>query len=186
MKIYTKTGDRGETGLFAGPRVSKDHSRIEAFGTVDELNAAVGVVRAAGAMEAIDDLLGGIQHHLFAIGAELATPDPAAHSTDLICEEHVLGLERAIDQYESELPELKQFVLPGGTSTAAALHLARAVCRRAERRVVTLAHAESSAAFDQVIPYLNRLGDLLFVLARATNATAKLPDVIWVSPRADG
>jgi cob(I)alamin adenosyltransferase len=183
MKIYTKTGDSGQTGLFAGPRVLKDDPRIEAYGTVDELNAVLGWVRVEGAAAAsdagtMDRLLAQIQADLFSVGAQLATPDPAAHGTDLIHEAHVAALESAIDAYESQLQPLQQFILPGGSRTAAAMHIARGVCRRAERRTVTLRQHDPNVS-DRVIHYLNRLGDLLFVLARAANAQAGVADVAW-------
>jgi len=181
MKIYTKTGDAGETGLFAGARVSKDHERIEAYGTVDELNACLGVARAAGPPAEIDQCLEPIQHALFAIGAELATPNPEQHGLRWADEQASETLELAIDRFEAGLPPLRQFILPAGTSAAAALHQARAVCRRAERRVVTLRRTDASVSLDVII-YLNRLGDLLFVLARAANALAGFADHPWQKP----
>src|SRR4029078_5482121 len=128
MKIYTKTGDDGQTGLFGGPRVSKDAPRIEAYGTVDELNSVLGLARAETLPESIDALLAGIQSELFSLGAELATPNPAAKGTHLIGPSHIERLEQAIDQFEADLEPLKQFILPGGTKGAASLHLARTVC----------------------------------------------------------
>ena len=183
MKIYTKPGDSGQTGLFAGPRVMKDDHRIEAYGTVDELNAVLGWVRVEGAASAsdagtMDRLLARIQAELFGIGAELATPDPQTHGTELIQESHVAALEAAIDAYEAQLQPLQNFILPGGSRTAAAMHVARGVCRRAERRVVTLRQHDPNVA-DRVLRYLNRLSDLLFVLARAANAQAGVADVAW-------
>ncbi len=139
MKIYTRTGDTGSTGLFGGPRVRKDDIRIEAYGTVDELNAAIGTVRSSGVAESIDLQLDQIQHELFSIGAELAAPDPDAFDLRLIGKRHIEQLENWIDQHETTLEPLKHFILPGGTVPASQLHLARGVCRRAERRVVTLA-----------------------------------------------
>ena len=142
MKIYTKTGDRGDTGLFGGPRVDKDDARIEAYGTVDELNSVLGMVRATSGLPAdIDALANRIQNELFALGAQLATPDPAAHHTAMIGAAQITALEAAIDHYEAGLEPLAQFILPGGTVAAAALHFARTVCRRAERRVVALSRA---------------------------------------------
>lgn len=182
MKIYTKTGDDGETGLFGGPRVSKDSPRIEAYGTVDELNSVLGVVRAQLAAGDVDALLCQIQNDLFALGAQLATPDPAAHQTALVGARQIAALESAIDRYEEQLEPLKQFVLPGGTPAAANLHLARTVCRRAERRVVTLVRESSEPIAAEVVVYLNRLSDLLFVLARAVNRTAGRADVPWQKP----
>ncbi|HTN74391.1 MAG TPA: cob(I)yrinic acid a,c-diamide adenosyltransferase [Pirellulaceae bacterium] len=182
MKIYTKTGDTGETGLFAGPRVRKDDTRIEAYGDVDELNAWLGLSRAEGPTSHIDSVLSHVQHELFAVGAELATPNPDQHQMRLISEEHIVALEAAIDRSEAMLKPLTQFILPGGTKIASHLHIARCVCRRAERRVVTLAAHEPAADFLVVIRYLNRLSDLLFVLARLANAIAGWPDVPWQKP----
>ena len=182
MKIYTKTGDEGETGLFAGPRVPKDHPRIEAYGDVDELNSVLGVVRAAGPPAELDELLARIQNELFSVGAELATPDPVKQGTNLIAEAHVVALEQAIDRFEARLTPLKQFVLPGGTQPAALLHLARTVCRRAERRVMALVHASNEPISQIIIRYLNRLSDLLFVLARGANSAAGWADVPWNKP----
>ena len=182
MKIYTKTGDGGETGLFGGPRVSKDAPRIEAYGTVDELNSVLGVVRVQLSGGEVDALLAQIQNDLFALGAQLATPDPAAHQTALVDSRHIAALESAIDRFEEGLEPLKQFVLPGGTPAAATLHLARTVCRRAERRVVTLARQSSQPIAGEMLVYLNRLSDLLFVLARAVNRQAGQADVPWQKP----
>ena len=182
MKIYTKTGDSGETGLFAGPRVSKSDPRIEAYGAVDELNAALGCVRANRPPPEIDGELARIQHELFAVGAELATPVPEKLGLILIGETHIAALESAIDRFETTLPPLTQFILPAGSPVAAAMHLARTVCRRAERRVIALCQRESTVASGNTVKYLNRLGDLLFVLARAANASAGQVDVPWMRP----
>ena len=182
MKIYTKTGDCGETGLFAGPRVWKDDARIEACGTVDELNAALGWARNELQVGELDQLLSQIQHDLFAIGAELGTPEPVKHGTDFIGDRQVETLEQAIDRFQATLPELQQFILPGGSRGAAALHLARAICRRAERCVVTLYRALEVSIAWPTITYLNRLGDLLFVLARVENGSSGSGDVAWVKP----
>ncbi|KAA5544585.1 cob(I)yrinic acid a,c-diamide adenosyltransferase [Roseiconus nitratireducens] len=186
MKIYTRTGDAGSTGLFGGPRVSKDDARIEAYGTVDELNAALGCVRSVGAAAGVDPALDGqieqIQRELFSIGAELATPDPDAHELRIIQTRHVARLEKWIDDHEQGLEPLKQFILPGGTHASSILHLARAICRRAERRVVTLADRDGVEISDAVIVYLNRLSDYLFVLSREVNSQAGLPDVPWQRP----
>lgn len=178
MKIYTKTGDTGETGLFGGPRVSKDAPRIEAYGTVDELNSTLGLARAEGLPPAMETLLSGIQSELFDLGAELATPDPAAMGTRSITAARVAVLEEAIDHYEAGLQPLKGFILPAGSRAACLLHVARTVCRRAERRLVTLAAHEPNVSPDLVV-YLNRLSDLLFVLARAANASVGQEDVPW-------
>jgi cob(I)alamin adenosyltransferase len=188
MKIYTKTGDRGDTGLFGGPRVSKDAPRIEAYGTVDELNSVLGVVRTeldAGELPVfceLDILIERIQNELFSLGAQLATPNPSAHQTALIGPAQIAALETAIDRYEANLEPLKQFILPGGAPAAAQLHLARTVCRRAERRLVTLAAGSPEPIAEELLAYLNRLSDLLFVLAREVNRAAGQPDVPWQKP----
>lgn len=182
MKIYTRTGDLGETGLFGGPRVGKDMARVEAYGSVDELNAVLGVTRAEGLPEEIDRSLARIQHELFEVGAELATPDPPAHGTRTIGPPHVEALEQEIDGLQQTLAPLSQFILPGGTRPAASLHHARAVCRRAERRLVSLVRYATEPISPVLLAYLNRLGDLLFVLARVVNARAGQGDVIWTKP----
>jgi cob(I)alamin adenosyltransferase len=190
-KIYTRTGDAGETALFAGGRVRKDDARIEAIGTVDEVNAAVGVVRmelARGGTSpaGLDELLGQLQHLLFELGAELATPkagtgdEPARRINDA----HVSFLEAEIDRYEAGLAPLKVFILPGGCPAAAALHLARCVCRRAERRLVEL--ADTHSVRPEVLRFVNRLSDLLFVLARAANQANRVADVAWTKEQAAG
>lgn len=177
MKIYTKTGDQGETGLFGGPRVRKDDPRIEAFGDVDELNAALGVVRCEPIDQRLDALLQAIQNELFDLGAQLASPEPARMGVPHVTDGHIERLERAIDDYDSTLPPLRAFILPGGVRAAALLHSARAVCRRAERRVVCL--AQRAEIGGEALIYLNRLSDLLFVLARAANQAAGQGDVPW-------
>ena len=181
MKIYTKTGDTGDTGLFGGGRVAKNHPRVEAYGDVDELNAMLGMVRAADPMPRVDEVLVPIQRDLFAIGALLATPDRDKMQKHLdkarVDDARVAELERAIDDGDAELEPLKSFIVPGGTPKAAALHVARTVCRRAERRVVELA---SDTEIPQVvIIYLNRLSDLLFTLARVANRRAGAGEVTW-------
>jgi cob(I)alamin adenosyltransferase len=182
MKIYTKTGDDGETGLFAGPRVPKDHPRVEVCGALDELNAVLGQARTAGPAADMDGVLCRAQHELFALGAELGTPQPEAAGLVLVQEEQIAWLERAIDHYEADLPPLREFILPGGTLLAATLHVARSVCRRAERRIVTLSRTEPGRISDRALRYVNRLGDLLFVLARTANQRARQEDVIWRKP----
>ncbi len=181
MKIYTKTGDEGQTGLFGGGRVTKDHPRVAAYGDVDELNAVIGHVRAMEPVHFYDDLFASIQRDLFAIGGHLATPDPhkvhAALEKATLSPDRVAEFEQVIDAADHELPALRAFVLPGGTAKAAALHLARTVCRRAERSVVHLAReSEVHALF---IIYLNRLSDLLFTLARVANHRDGTGDVTW-------
>lgn len=181
MKIYTKTGDAGETGLFGGGRVPKDNPRVEAYGDVDELNSALGVARATEPVDFQDALLESIQRDLFAIGGQLATPDPekvrAALEKAALSEERVRVMEQAIDAADLELPPLTAFVLPAGAPKAAALHMARTICRRAERKVVTLSHG--AEVHELFIIYLNRLSDLLFALARLANHRAGRPDVTW-------
>jgi cob(I)alamin adenosyltransferase len=183
MKIYTRTGDLGETALFAGPRVGKDMPRIEVCGTIDELSAALAVARAEPLDAEADRLLDRVQHELFAVGAELATPEPAARGVQWIGPEHVKALEAEIDRRQGGLPPLDEFVLPGGTRAAALLHLARAVCRRAERRLVTLIRRNEEPISLVLMAYLNRLSDLLFVLARCENARTGRPDVVWQKPQ---
>lgn len=181
LKIYTRTGDEGDTGLFGGGRVPKDDPRVEAYGEVDELNAAIGLARSIESMTRIDEVLAPVQRDLFSIGALLATPDHDKMKEQLtkarVDDERIAELERAIDAGEAELTPLKSFILPGGTPKAAALHIARTVCRRAERRVVTL---QRTVPLPQlVVIYLNRLSDLLFVLARVANRRANAGEVTW-------
>src|SRR5262245_54241544 len=181
MKIYTKTGDAGDTGLFGGGRVAKNHPRVEAYGDVDELNAMLGAVRAAEPMPRIDEVLVPIQRDLFAIGALLATPDREKMRQHLekanVDDARIAELERAIDAGDEELEPLRAFIIPGGTPKAAALHVARTVCRRAERRVVELgADTEIPSV---VVIYLNRLSDLLFTLARVANHRSGEGETPW-------
>lgn len=176
MKIYTKTGDAGETGLFGGGRVPKDDPRVSAYGDVDETNAAIGLATSLEPAPFEAEALQQIQRDLFAIGAELATPDPAKLRATLQAD-RVGALEQLIDKYEGSLAPLKNFILPGGTPKAAAFHLARTTCRRAERSVVTLARDEQINPV--VIHYLNRLSDLLFMLARGVNHQAGRADITW-------
>ncbi len=179
-RIYTKTGDRGDTGLGDGTRVPKDHPRVAAYGTVDELNAVLGLLLAAHPDLSEADLLRGIQNDLFDVGADLCrpqAPDEKPGQALRVREGQALRLEEAIDHYNAGLKPLNSFVLPGGRPAAAWCHLARTVCRRAEREVVTLARSEP--VNPQVIVYLNRLSDLLFVLARVANAGGQ-EDVLWV------
>lgn len=180
-KVYTRTGDDGTTSLGAGGRVPKDSPRVEAYGTVDELNSQIGVVLSAGVDAALADALGPIQNDLFHLGSDLCVTeeDKAARPVPRIEARHVEKLEGLIDELSESLPPLENFVLPGGAPGAAALHLARAVCRRAERLVVTLARNEAVGA--HVIVYLNRLSDALFVMARWENRKKGVPDVLWQS-----
>ncbi|MYA19541.1 MAG: cob(I)yrinic acid a,c-diamide adenosyltransferase [Chloroflexi bacterium] len=189
MKIYTRSGDEGDTGLFGGPRVPKDDARVEAYGAVDELNAALGVAAAGLDREASPDLAGmlhEIQSTLFDLGGELATPDARERAasgklTPLLAEGSSERLEGWIDALEEELEPLTQFILPGGAPVAARLQLARTVCRRAERRAVSLAAIEDVAG--EVLVYLNRLSDFLFVAARAVNRREGVEEPRWASPR---
>ncbi|HEU5040169.1 MAG TPA: cob(I)yrinic acid a,c-diamide adenosyltransferase [Gemmatimonadales bacterium] len=181
MKIYTKTGDQGETGLFGGGRVAKDHPRVAAYGDVDELNSSLGVVRATAPVQFFDTLFESVQRDLFAIGGHLATPDPAKVAKALekaeLSQARVEAFEQLMDEAEKELPPLRAFVLPAGTPKAAALHLARTVCRRAERSVVHLSH--EAPVPELFVVYLNRLSDLLFTLARLANNRDGAGDVTW-------
>lgn len=182
MRIYTKTGDRGETSLTGGDRVPKDDPRVAAYGDVDETNAAVGAARATRPTELADALLAQVQRDLFAIGGTLASPQPVTLPTAqrvkvVVTPERIRSLEEAIDTAEQQLAPLKHFVLPGGTPKAAALHVARTACRRAERSVVRVAREQGVG--EEILAYLNRLSDLLFVLARQANHRAGEPDVTW-------
>ncbi|MBP60298.1 MAG: ATP:cob(I)alamin adenosyltransferase [Planctomycetaceae bacterium] len=182
MKIYTKTGDGGETDLFAGSRVAKNHPRIEAYGCVDELNSCLGVVRTESLTDEIDGVLLRLQNDLFAVGAELATPEPELHGNQLIAQQHIEYLEQQIDFFERQLPPLDTFILPAGGRATCCLHLARTVSRRAERRVADLFLESKPAVSRELLVYLNRLGDLLFVLARSCNAAEGRQDVNWQKP----
>jgi cob(I)alamin adenosyltransferase len=176
MKIYTRQGDDGQTGLWAGDRVRKDDLRIEANGSVDELNAALGVIVSKWPSSPAREVLLRVQDRLFCLGADLADPNPAK-GQGYLKEEDVEQIEKWIDRFEEELPALKNFILPGGCPASAALHWARTVCRRAERRIVALAGEEPAPKV--IICYLNRLGDLLFVLARWVNQEAGGRDRLW-------
>ena len=180
MKIYTRTGDSGTTGLFGAARVDKDHPRLEAYGTVDEANSVVGAASAllTGDSAGMSKLLERLQADLFVVGADLATPPGTRPVVPRIGADHVSRLEQLIDQYEADLPPLSNFILPGGSPAGAMLHVARTVCRRAERATVALAKTEMVDT--QVIVYLNRLSDLLFVLARWVNRTARSEEVAWM------
>lgn len=171
-KIYTRTGDRGTTGLGDGRRVDKDNARIEAIGAVDELNSALGVLLADTLPENVRDCLTQVQHALFDLGGELSIP---GHT--MITPDHTTRLEQALDTFNADLPPLKEFILPGGNSAAAACHLARAICRRAERRTFTLARSET--VNEAALIYLNRLSDLLFVIARVLARLNGGCEVLW-------
>ena len=180
MKIYTKRGDSGDTDLFGGPRVGKDDLRVEAYGAVDELNSVLGMAAAASSQEDVLELVQWLQNTLFDLGSYLASPDPERRRKSRIPEpraDDVERMEAAIDAFEAELEPLRNFILPGGTAAAAAFHLARTVCRRAERRAVSL-HRQD--ALDPLaLRFLNRLSDLLFTLARLENRRGAKADVEW-------
>lgn len=182
VKIYTKTGDSGSTGLFGGERISKDDIRIEAYGTVDELNAQIGVLRSSlsleGSLQGFDSFLNDVQKALFVIGSELASKNPEKLNLKSISEVHIVKIETQIDDMQDKLELLKTFILPGGHTAAAQSHICRTVCRRAERRAVTLAQHEDIS--EDVIKYLNRLSDYFFVLSRAVNQVTGFEDVAWI------
>ena len=179
MKIYTKTGDAGQTGLYGGERVSKTAQRVEAYGTVDECNSAIGMARAAMADVELDGVLAQVQNALFDVGADLATPEGSAYAKNVsrIDKDDVEGLEKLIDAYQEECPPWSNFIHPGGTPAAAALHLARTIARRSEREVLRLEVQE--AVNHEVARYLNRLSDFLFILARVVNARAGVSEAGW-------
>lgn len=176
-KIYTRTGDEGTTGLGDGNRVGKDHPRVEAYGTVDELNSTIGLLLAHPLPDRARECLTRVQHELFDLGGELAVP-----GYTVMAEGHTQALERILDELNADLPALREFILPGGTAAAAVCHMARAICRRAERRVVTLARDET--VNPHAITYLNRLSDLLFVIARVILREAGAQEVLWNHERA--
>lgn len=177
-KIYTRAGDRGETGLLGGIRVSKSHPRIETNGSIDELNAVLALCRVERPDPDIEGLLRQIQDEIAWIASEIACPIPNRESVRVIQSEHVSRLEQYIDQYDAELPPLRHFIVPGGTRLAALLNLARTVCRRAERCLVRLRDQEPDVR-QVLVAYLNRLGDLLFVLTRVANHRQGVPEEIW-------
>jgi len=181
-KIYTRRGDEGETSLSGGGRVRKDHVRVEAYGTIDELSAVLGVARGwlatvDSTSADLDKFIESLQHRLFNLGAELATVDPQQKGTERIGDADVARLEQAMDGWEAGLEPLREFILPGGTRAAAELHFARCVCRRAERLIVRLSADEPIRG--EVLRYVNRLSDTLFVMARHVNRLAGVPDVTW-------
>ena len=180
MKIYTKFGDSGETSLYGGTRTSKDSFQIEALGTVDELNANIGYVQTLIVESDLSDLLSRIQNHLFSLGADLATPETHTKSDDMrITSDFTSEMESMIDTYSDELPPLTNFILPGGCTAGSIIHVARAVCRRSERCVVRL--SQETEVNPEIIRCLNRLSDLLFVLARVVNHRAQTEEPIWES-----
>ncbi|QQS36923.1 MAG: cob(I)yrinic acid a,c-diamide adenosyltransferase [Ignavibacteriales bacterium] len=180
MKIYTKTGDNGETGLFGGERVSKNSSRIEAYGTVDELNSFIGLAIIECNSAEVKILLQKIQNKLFVLGSDLATPDTEKNkklNITRVTPEFAAEIENAIDYYTAQLDELKNFILPGGSKGSSLLQVCRTICRRAERKVVAINDGVKISS--EVIIYLNRLSDLFFVLSRFENKVSNIPDVIW-------
>jgi len=183
VKIYTKTGDKGQTGLFGGKRVQKSSARINAYGTVDELNAAIGVALCNAIDEEVKSVLWKLQNQLFTLGADLATPlevESKNISIPRVSEDDISGSEKAIDFFESQLEEIRFFILPGGSKSAAQLHLARTICRRAEREIVVLAQQEEIN--QKIVIFVNRISDLLFVLSRIENKASGIPDQKWEKP----
>jgi len=182
MKIYTKGGDQGETGLFSGARVPKNHVRIQAYGDLDELNAILGLVLGQDKVPTpLYDRLFRIQNELFQLGAELATPSNVKSSVIVLGLQAISMLEDEIDEMQKQVPTLKNFILPGGIELSALLHFARTVCRRMERHLVDLCQAESVRP--EVLCYINRLSDHLFVCARWANANNGVKDVAWIAPK---
>lgn len=180
MKIYTKTGDKGETGLFGGERVSKDSLRISAYGTVDELNSFIGYAITEVKDPGVKENLSLIQNYLFTIGSDLATPETEKNvklHIQRTPETFYKEIEKMIDKYESQLEELRNFILPGGSKSSALLHICRTVCRRAEREVVALKNSVTIG--NNILIFLNRLSDLFFVLSRFENKVSNYPDTIW-------
>lgn len=184
MKIYTKTGDGGETGLVGGSRISKASGRIAAIGDVDELNAAIGVARCETGTSVLDPMLADVQSTLFDLGAELASLPEGRKAYAALSEEVIQVLERSIDVQTEHLPSLKNFILPGGSKLASCLHLARAICRRAERSILEL-HREEPVR-QEVLAYINRLSDWLFVTARTANRVEGVEDVPWQAAKTSG
>ncbi len=183
MKIYTKGGDKGETGLFGGERVLKNSHRIEAYGTIDELNSFISVVIQESKSDKIRELLSVIQNQLFTVGSDLATPhneDEGKYNIPRVPKEFFENAEKQIDKFESELEPLRNFIIPGGTRSSALLNVCRTICRRAERRVVALNTKEKVG--ENILIFLNRLSDLFFVLARYENMISGIPDTIWKNP----
>lgn len=182
-KVYTRTGDDGSTALGTGKRVQKDSLRIEVMGTVDELNAHIGMAMSSGVGEEIESALQKVQNDLFHLGADLCVPeeDKSRKPVPVIAQRHIDELEKVMDQLSENLPPLENFVLPGGSTSAATLHVARAVCRRAERLAIALSRKEQIGQF--IIPYLNRLSDALFVMGRYENKREGSPDLLWDSRR---
>lgn len=181
MKIYTRKGDTGNTALFGGTTTKKNNIRIHAYGTVDELNSTIGMVLSYSLSDIGSEILKQVQHDLFVVGATLATPDPDKSRISEVGQDEIDRLEKWIDQLEENLDSLKSFILPGGSGAGATLHFARTVCRRAERETVDLSHQESISP--AAVIYLNRLSDLLFVLARYENKMQDIKESPWVPDR---
>lgn len=179
IKLYTKTGDQGETALYGGTRVGKDSLRMEVVGTVDELNAFLGLCRSTAKQKQTIDELELLQNELFELGAEMATPSTSSHDKQRISDKEICRLEERIDYYSEATPDLKAFVLPGGTEVNSYLHIARTVCRRAERRLVELHHSETISPL--TIIYLNRLSDLLFAMARYEIHQSSRTEFLWIA-----
>jgi cob(I)alamin adenosyltransferase len=178
MKIYTRTGDDGSTSLFSGGRVAKSHPRVETYGAIDELNSALGAARAAAPAPPVEAILADLQHQLFKLGADLATPGEGAHPhIARVSAEEVSQLESGIDRMDAQLPPLKNFILPGGSPAAAQIHVARSICRRAERLAVLL--AASDPINPAALVFLNRLSDFLFTLARFENVLKGVSETVW-------
>lgn len=177
MKIYTRTGDDGTTGLLGGVRLGKDDLRIAAYGTVDELNAHLGACRAGGLPASVEMAVESLQHEMFMLGSELSSPNGPPRGTSIVGDAEIARLEGTIDEFETSLEPLREFILPGGSPAAAAIHVARCVCRRAEREMVAL--SRTSTVRPTALVYINRVSDLLFVLARAVNAAVGMPDSPW-------
>jgi cob(I)alamin adenosyltransferase len=183
MKIYTRGGDQGDTSLFGGQRVGKDELRVSCYGNIDELNAVLGLARAHGLESDLNARVARVQEELFTIGSRLATPDAAANpKIPRVRQEWIDALEREIDAVDAEVAPLKHFILPGGAMPAAWLHLARTICRRAERSIVALVH-RGDPVDERVVVYVNRLSDWLFMMARAANHRAGVAEPIWSAPR---
>ncbi len=181
MKIYTKTGDKGETGLFGGERVPKDHLRINAYGTIDELNAFIGLTISELNSTEIREVLTDLQKKLFVVGSDLATPENEKNkkiNVSRTSQDFIKKAESDIDRFTEKLDELRNFILPGGSKGSALLHICRTICRRAEREVVSLKKTESIN--ENIVVFLNRLSDLLFVLSRYENKVSGIPDTKWI------
>ena len=176
-RIYTRTGDKGETGLMDNVRISKDSLRVRAYGDIDELNSVLGLVRASSENKEMNALLEGLQRGLFTAGADLASPEEGSRDVPRITKDRIIALEKTIDMLQEKLPSLKAFILPGGGETGALLHFSRSVARRAERSIVALNSMEK--VNENLIPYINRLSDLLFVMARLANQQDGWREMEW-------